>query len=100
MTSNLRSGETPETHKVEQEVNSLWEVIDQSLELSGYAKPNNEGILEYEVFPNRYTDYRDLEKKALSEKSKYEMAQLSDKFIMESLDQQNDPRYAWYREHI
>ena len=43
----------PETHKVEQEVNSLWEVIEQSLERSGYATPNNEGILEYQVFPNR-----------------------------------------------
>ena len=92
MTSNLRSEVIPETHKVEQEVNSLWEVINQSLELSGYAKTNNEGILEYEVFPNRYTDYRDLEKKASSAKSKYEMAQLSDKLLME-FGAQNDPQH-------
>ena len=63
MTSNLRPDVIPETHKVEQEVNSLWEVIEQSLERSGYARPNKEGILRYELFPNRYTDYQDLEEK-------------------------------------
>ena len=49
MTSNLRSDVIPETHKVEQEVNSLWEVVKQSFELSDYARPNKEGILKYET---------------------------------------------------
>ena len=82
MTSNLRPDVIPETHKVEQEVNSLWEVIEQTLEYSAYARPNKEGIPQYELFPNRYTDYLDLEKKANEVKKKYKDAQTSDKLQM------------------
>ena len=54
----------PETHVCEQEIKKLWESIEQSLVHSGYAKVNREGNLKYELFPNRYTDYLDLEKKS------------------------------------
>ena len=100
MTSNLRPDVIPETHKVEQEVNSLWEVIEQTLEYSGYARPNKEGIPQYELFPNRYTDYLDLEKKANEVKTKYEKAQLRDKLLME-FPALNDPQHdRLAKEHI
>ena len=99
MTSNMRSDVIPETHKVEQEINSLWEVIEQSLERSGYARPNKEGILRYELFPNRYTGYLDFEKKALEAKQKYKQAQSREK---SELDHPifDDPQYAWVKEHM
>ena len=77
MASLLRSERIPETHKVEQEITILWEDIEQSLERSGYARANKEGILRYELFPNRYTDYLDLEGKSFRSKAKIQTGAVS-----------------------
>lgn len=96
------SKSSPETHVCEQEIKKLWESIEQSLEHSGYARANKEGIFKYELFPNRYTDYLDFEKKAEEAKKKYKHAQSREALIVDAGGStlKKDPEYAWYKEYI
>ena len=96
MLKTLSSKRTPETHVCEQEIKKLWESIEQSLERSGYARANREGVFKYELFPNRYTDYLDLEKKTEEAKEKYKHAQSNEELFVNLVGGvKEDPEYAW-----